>query len=145
MEQLCHKRYVARKQAIFKGCVGQLVNIPCGTILGAKDGFLLWKGRRLCVDTSQNAHDFFSQDDDGQGKLRGELVSAILARLEVPPDSGEECRAEIQARWDKVWADPLCQKYKRSEHKDFWIWNHDFYDAPPLVLWHIAALVGAKV
>ena len=44
-----------------------------------------------------------------------------------------------------VWADPLCQKYKRPEHEDFWIWNHDFYDAPVEDLWHIAALVGTVV
>ena len=43
-----------------------------------------------------------------------------------------------------MWADPLCQKYKRPEHEDFWIWNHDFYDAPVEDLRHIAALVGAK-
>ena len=45
----------------------------------------------------------------------------------------------------KVWADPLCQNYKRPEHEDFWIWNHDFYDAPVEDLRHIAALVGAVV
>ena len=106
---------------------------------------MLWKGQPLCVDTSQNAHEFFSQDDDGQGQERGRLVAAILARLETPPNAGEKCRTELQARWDKVWADPLSQKYKRPEHEDFWIWSHDFYDAPVEDLWHIAALVGAKV
>ena len=106
---------------------------------------MLWKGQPLCVDTSQNAHEFFSQDDDGQGRERGQLVAAILVRLETPPNAGEKCRAELQARWDKVWADPLCQKYKRPEHEDFWIWNHDFYDAPVEDLWHIAALVGTVV
>lgn len=145
MERIYHKQYVARKQAKFKGCNGQRVNIPCGSILEAQDGFLLWKGQPLCMDTGQNAYDFFSQNDDGQGRMRGELVAAILAQLEMPPDAEEEHRAEIQARWNKVWADPMCQKYKRPEHENHWIWNRDFYDAPPLVLWHIAALVGAKV
>ena len=101
-------------------------------------------GQLLCVDTSQNAHEFFSQDDDGNGLQRSKLVTAILARLEVPPNAGEKLQAEIQSRWDKVWEDSLCQKYKRSEHEDFWIWNHDFYDAPVVDLRHIAALVGAK-
>ena len=145
MEQIIHKRYVARRRARFKGCNGQQVNIPYGSILEAQDGFLLWKGQPLCVDTSQNAHEFFSQDDDGQGQERGQLVAAILARLETPPNAGEKRRTELQARWDRVWADPLCQKYKRPEHEDFWIWNHDFYDAPVEDLWHIAALVGAVV
>ena len=140
-----HKIYVARRRAKFKGCNGQQVNIPSGSILEAKDGFLLWKGQPLCVDTSQNAHDFFSQNDDDQGQERGALVAAILSRLEVPPGAGEKRRAEIQDRWNKVWGDALCQKYKREEHEDFWIWNHDFYNAPVADLRHIAALVGANV
>ncbi len=142
---MTHKIYVARRRAKFKGCNGQQVNIPYGSILEAQDGFLLWKGQPLCVDTSQNAHDFFSQNDDDQGQERGALVAAIFSRLEFPPGVSKERRAEIQARWDKVWDDTLCQKYKRVEHEDFWLWNHDFYDAPVVDLRHIAALVGAKV
>lgn len=140
-----HKIYVARRRAKFKGCNGQQVNIPYGSILEAQDGFLLWKGQPLCVDTSQNAHDFFSQNDDDQGQERGALVAAILSRLEVPPGAGEKRRTEIQDRWNKVWGDALCQKYKRAEHEDFWIWSHDFYNAPVADLRHIAALVGANV
>lgn len=145
MSHINHKRYIARRRARFKGCNGQQVNIPYGSILEAQDGFLLWKGEPLCVDTSQNAHDYFSQDDDERGQERGELVAAIMARLETPPKASKEQRAERQSRWDKVWDDPLCQKYKRPEHEDFWLWNHEFYDAPVEDLRHIAALVGANV
>lgn len=140
-----HKQYVARKRARFKGCNGQQVNIPYGSILEAQDGYLLWNGEPLCVDTSMNAHNFFSQNDDGLGKERGELVAAILARLENQPGMSEKQREERQARWDKVWEDSLCQKYKRPEHEDFWLWSHDFYDAPVEDLRHIALLIGAKV
>lgn len=142
---MAHKIYVARRRAKFKGCNGQQVNIPYGSILEAQDGFLLWKGQPLCVDTSQNAHDFFSQDDDGMGLERGALVAAIRSRLETPPNASQKHRDTIQARWDKVWSDAVCRKYKRTEHKDFWLWNHDFYDAPLVDLRHIAALVGAEV
>lgn len=135
---MSHKIYVARRRARFKGCNGQQVNIPYGSILEAQDGFLLWEGQPLCVDTSQNAHDFFSQNDDDQGQERGALVAAILSRL-------EKRDKDHQARWDKVWGDALCQKYKRAEHEDFWLWNHDFFNAPVEDLRHIAALVGAKV
>ena len=140
-----HQRYVARRRARFKGCAGQQVNIPYGTVLEAQDGILRWEGKLLSVDTSDNAHNYFSQDDDGEGLLRGALVAAILSRLEIPPNAGEKRREEIQSRWDKVWEDSLCQKYKRPEHEDFWLWNHDFYDAPVMDLRHIAALVGAEV
>ena len=49
-----------------------------------------------------------------------------------------------QARWDKVWGDPLCQKYRRPEHEDFWLWNYDFFNAPVVDLYHIARLIGAR-
>ena len=89
----------------------------------------------ICGVTSQNAYDFFSQNDDGKGRERGDLVSFILIRLEKKD-------AERQSRWDKVWNDPLCQKYKRPEHEDHWIWNFDFYNAPVEDLRHISKLIG---
>lgn len=134
-------RYIARKRARFKACNGQRVNIPYGSVLDAQDGILLWKGAPLCVDTSQNAYDYFSRDDDGQGQERGALVGAILSRLALGKNDRD---GEHQDRWDKVWADELCQKYKRPEHEDFWLWNYDFYNAPVEDLRHIAALVGAR-
>lgn len=44
-------------------------------------------------------------------------------------------------RWGRVWEDPLCRKYKRPEHEDFWIWNYDFYNAPVEDLRYILKLV----
>ena len=38
------KRYIARKRARFKGCNGRQVNIPYGSTLEERDGFLLWNG-----------------------------------------------------------------------------------------------------
>lgn len=43
-----------------------------------------------------------------------------------------------------MWEDPLCQKYKRPEHADFWLWNHAFYEAPVEDLRHIARLIGLR-
>ena len=125
------KRYIARKRARFKGCNGRQVNIPYGSTLEERDGFLLWNGEPVCVDASQNAYDYFSRDDDGQ-------VGAIISRL-------EKRDKDHQARWNKIWPDAICQKYKLSEHKDFWLWNHDFFNAPVEDLRHIAVLVGAMV
>ena len=130
-----HKCYVTRKRARFKGLCGQ-VNIPYGTPLEACEDFILWEGRRLCAVTSQNAYDYFSQDDDGQGELRGHLVGAIKSCLEKR-DKG------YQDRWDKVWADHRCQRYRRPEHEDWWVWSHAFYNAAIPDLQYIAALVGA--
>ena len=119
-----YKNYLCRKRARFDGISGQ-VNIPYGTALICQDGFLMHQNKPLCGITSQNAYDFFSQNDDGMGRERGDL------------DSG------YQARWNKVWEDARCQKYKRPEHEDHWIWNFDFYNGPVEDLRHIAGLIGA--
>ena len=117
-------QYVARKRARFYSG-GRQVNIPWGAVLDEQDGSLYWQGRPLC------------RINDGNGKLRGQLVGAILSRL-------ERRDANYQARWDLVWESPLCQPYKRPEHEDWWVWNYAFYNAPILDLQRIAALVGAK-
>lgn len=130
-----YKNYLCRKRARFDGISGQ-VNIPYGTALICQDGFLIHQNKPLCGITSQNAYDFFSQNDDGMGRERGDLVGRILSRLQKR-DSG------YQARWNKVWEDARCQKYKRPEHEDHWIWNFDFYNGPVEDLRHIAGLIGA--
>lgn len=130
-----HTRYVTRKRARFDGISGP-VNIPFGVSAEVRDGFIFYSGQQLCAVTSQNAYDYFSHDDDGQGQKRGSLVTAIRARIEKR-DAG------YQQRWDKVWADARSQKYKRPEHEDYWLWNHDFYHAPIEDLQHIANLIGA--
>ena len=130
-----YKNYLCRKRARFDGISGQ-VNIPYGTALICQDGFLMHQNKPLCGITSQNAYDFFSQNDDGMGRERGDLVGRILSRLQKR-DSG------YQGRWNKVWEDARCQKYKRPEHEDHWIWNFDFYNGPVEDLRHIAGLIGA--
>lgn len=133
-----YKRYIAHRRARFKGISGQ-VNIPYGAVLEVRDGLLCWKGEQLCAATSQNAFDFFSQDDDGHGLERGKLVSAITARLRPKNE-----RDNVQARWDKVWENPLCQKYRRTDHEDHWIWSYEFFNAPVYDLQQIACLIGAR-
>lgn len=130
-----YKNYLCRKRARFDGISGQ-VNIPYGTALICQDGFLMHQNKPLCGITSQNAYDFFSQNDDGMGWERGDLVGRILSRLQKR-DAG------YQARWNKVWEDSRCQKYKRPEHEDHWIWNFDFYNGPVEDLRYIAGLIGA--
>ena len=130
-----YKNYLCRKRARFDGISGQ-VNIPYGTALICQDGFLMHQNKPLCGITSQNAYDFFSQNDDGMGRERGDLAGRILSKLQKR-DAG------YQARWNKVWEDSRCQKYKRPEHEDHWIWNFDFYNGPVEDLRYIAALIGA--
>jgi hypothetical protein len=127
-----YKTYLARKR-LKKLVICGHVNIPYGTAVTNEGGVLMWNGKPVCATTSQDAFDFFSQNDDGRGRERGELVSAILIKL-AKQDQQKE-------RWGRVWEDPLCRKYKRPEHEDFWIWNYDFYNAPVEDLRYILKLV----
>lgn len=127
--------YIARKRARFMG-LGGPVNLPCGTSLVEEDGILRWGGVPVCAAGSQNALDYFVPDQDGKGKERGELVNAITRRL-GKRDGG------YQERWDRVWKDPLCGRYRRRDHEDHWLWDRSFYAAPVEDLREIARLVGA--
>lgn len=131
-----HNSYIAVKRAKIKTVSGN-VNIPYGTKLEAKGNALTYSGRPLCAVFSSRAHEYFAQNDDGQGLLRGRLVHAIKFTLAKNDDLH-------QARWDKIWDDFRCQKYKREDHDDYWLWNHDFYGAEIEDLKYIAKLIGAK-
>lgn len=127
--------YITIKRARFKGLCGE-VNLPHGTTVSRSGNCLVYQGLPLCTVTSQNAYDFFARDDDGHGEERGELTQAIQKAL-AKRDAG------YQERWNRIWADQRCRKYKRTEHADYWLWNFEFYNAPLCDLQHIAALIRA--
>lgn len=116
MEYICYKRF---KQTAICGNV----NIPYGTVLAAENGIISNNGKPICYTKSQNAYDYFARNDDEKGLERGKLTADIISTL-------AKRDAKHQARWDKVWADLSLLKYKRPEHADHWLWNHDFYCAP---------------
>lgn len=128
-----YKNYVAKKRAKFEGISGS-VNIPYGTRLENQDGFLMLNGKPVCAATSQNGLDYFAQNDDGQWEERGKLTIEIHSTL-------TKRDKKYQTRWDKVWEDAICKKYRREEHEDFWLWNQDFYTAPIADLRHIKELI----
>ena len=82
-----YKTYVCRKRARFKAICGQ-VNIPYGTTLNGQGGFLILNDLPVCSATSQNAYDFFTQNDDGMGQERGELLNRIIPKLEKRDPGG---------------------------------------------------------
>lgn len=130
MQYITHRR--------FKGkCIGGEVNIPAGTVCEENGGMISCNGKPICLVRSENAHQFFARNDDGNGMLRGQLTQSIQNALKKQDRN-------YQKRWDKVWDDETCQAYKRTEQADYWLWNHDFYNAEILILQHIAGLVGAK-
>ena len=113
--------YIVRRRARFLSICGP-VNLPYGTEVSSDGAFLTVNGEKLCSITSQNAYDFFSRNDDGHGLERGKLVKDIQRTL-------ERRDAKHQARWDKLWADAGANRLRRADHKDFWVWNHNFYNA----------------
>ena len=130
---MAYKNYVAKKRARFLGISGN-VNIPYGTHLEAQGGCLLWNGNPVCAVNSQNGLDHFAQNDDGCGEERGKLTIEIISTL-------VKRNKNYQARWDRVWEDELCQKYRMTEHEDFWVWNCEFYAAPIEDLQYIKELI----
>ena len=130
-------RYIVTNR--FKGqAICGAVNLPYGTTCEEHDGILVLEdGRKLCADTSQNAYDYFSRNDDDHGLERGKLVEEITSRM-------EKRDAKHQARWDALWADEVANRLRRKDSPDFWIWSFDFYNADIPDLKHIANLIGIK-
>ena len=95
--------------------------IPSMTKCTEQNGLIYLDCKPICYTTSQIAHDHFSRNDDGKGMERGRLVQEIQHILSKPGKTR-------QKRWDAVWGDGICQKYKRADHEDFWLWNHEFYN-----------------
>lgn len=115
-------RYIVTRRFRGKAICGE-VNLPYGTTCEEHDGILVLEdGRRLCAVTSQNAYDYFSRDDDGNGLERGKLVHDIMCAL-------ERRDAKYQSRWDRLWTDEGANKLRRTEHEDYWLWSFAFYNA----------------
>lgn len=129
-------KLITKKRMQITGITGQ-VNIPYGTEVEAVNGLIFHRGKAICAVTSRNAHLYFAWDGDGHGKERGALTTAITSLLEKRDQN-------YQVRWGKVWGDKLCQKYRRKDHEDFFLWSHEFYEAPVEDLRNIARLIGAK-
>ena len=129
-------KYIVHRRFKDKAICGD-VNLPATTVCEENNGYIFYDGKMLCAAMSENAHQFFARDDDGAGMLRGKLTQAIQKTL-------AKRDANYQSRWDKVWDDPVCQSYKRIEDDNFWLWNHDFFNANIDTLQHIARLIGIK-
>lgn len=115
-------------------CLSGHLSIHENSLCESRNGIIYWCGTPVCFDTSEDAHQFFACNDDGMGKLRYEYTQKIQAELKKKKDH--------QKRWDKIWAAPGCQKFKRPEHPDHWLWNHDFFNAKISELRYIAELIG---
>lgn len=128
MKYIVHKRF---KNTALCGAV----NLQAMTTCESYEDIIVCNGMPICFAQSENAHQYFAVNDDGTGMLRGKLTQAIQKTLAKRDNN-------YQARWNKVWDDPLCQKYKRYTHEDHWLWSHEFFMADIETLKHIAELIG---
>ena len=114
-------KYLVTRRFKTKAICGE-VNLAYGTECFSQGNVIYRQDRQpLCLITSENAHMYFTVNDDGLAKERRQLIEDIAKLLY------DERRME--KRWDVVWNDLTCRKYKRKELADFWLWNHDFYGA----------------
>lgn len=131
------KPYIVYKRFKSKAWCGD-INIPAMAECVAIDNVIVYNNLPICYTTSENAHQHFARNDDEQGMKRGKLISSIQKKLAKRDDN-------YQKRWDKIWEDPICQKFKREQHEDHWLWNHDFFNAHIFDLNYIANLIDAKI
>ena len=113
-------KYLVTKRFKTKAICGE-VNLAYGTECFSQGNVIYRQDKQpLCLITSENAHMYFTVNDDGLAKERRQLIEDIAKLLSDK---------EMEKRWDVVWNDLTCRKYKRKEFADFWLWNHDFYSA----------------
>lgn len=134
MKYIAHTRF--KKDAICGP-----VNIPAMSELECEGGVITYNNGIICYENCETSHQFFARNDDGHGMERGKLTKAIVKIL--AQCSGRD-DAAYQERWDRVWGDPVCQPYRRADDDEYWLWNHEFFNADIDSLRHIAELVGVK-
>ena len=130
-------KYITHRRFKNRAICGDIVNIPANTPCYCIGNIITYNNKQICLNTSENGHQYFTNNEDDQGLIRGKLTQAIQKCLAKRDEN-------YQARWDKIWEDVDCQKYKRADHSDFWLWNHEFFQAPIEDLRHIANLIGLK-
>ena len=114
-------KYLVTRGFEAKAMCGE-VNLAYGTECFSQGNVIYRQDKQpLCLITSENAHMYFTVNDDGLAKERRQLIEDIAKLL----SDG----SRMEKRWDVVWNDLTCRKYKRKELADFWLWNHDFYGA----------------
>ena len=126
-------KYIVHTRFRGKAICGD-VNLPALTECECDGVVIKYNDKPICFVSSENAHQYFAIDEDGMGMERGNLTQEIQTILAKRDDAH-------QARWDKIWGNLGFHKYKRSDYDDYWLWNHDFFNAPIKDLRHILDVI----
>lgn len=132
--------YITTKRFKRKGIDGDF-NIPYGTTIESDNGYLWLDGKRICSEKSAVMREYFARDDDGLGQKRSKIVHSIIDAMLMQDG---ETKEDWQKRWDILWEDSVCNKYRKDYSETTFLWSIEFYNAPLLDLYHIAALAGVK-
>lgn len=132
--------YITTKRFKRKGIDGEF-NLPYGMEVESKDGFLWHQEKRICSDHSAVMREYFARNDDGLGQKRSKVAHSIIDAMLMQDG---ETKEDWQKRWDVLWNDAVCNKYRKDNSETTFLWGIDFYNAPLLDLYHIAALAGVK-
>lgn len=130
MEYITYKRF---KETAICGSV----NIPAQTKCVERNGVIYHQNMPICYDRSYNAQQHFAKNHDNLGLIRGQHTTKIIQTLSKRDD-------DYQNRWNKIWEDLCCQKYKTHD-LDFWQWDDSFFKAEIEDLQYIAKILNIKV
>lgn len=131
--------YIVNARFKGKAMSNEILNLPYGTQCGNNQNIITYCGKPICYNTSQNAYDYFSRNDDGNGLARGLLVKKIMDRLAIVDN--DNTKGKHQERWNKLWDDERANKLKREDSPDYWLWSQKFYEAEIEELEHIWELI----
>ena len=132
--------YITTKRFKRKGIDGNF-NIPYGATIKSENGYLWHKGKRICSEKSAVMREYFARNDDDLGVKRSKIAHQIIDAMLLQEG---ETKEDWQKRWDVLWDDAVCNKYRKDNSETTFLWGIEFYNAPLLDLYHIAALAGAK-
>lgn len=134
-------KYIVAKRFKRKAIDGDF-NLPYGTEVDVHDGYLWYENKRVCADHSAVMREHFVKNDDGLGLRRFEIAHAIIDAMLMREG---ETKEEWQKRWDVLWDDAVCNKYRKDKSETTFLWSIEFYNAPLLDLYHIAVLAGVDI
>lgn len=128
--------YIVHRRFRGKAICGE-VNLRYGTELRETEGMICTlDGRALAFPSSENAHLYFAQNDDGRGLERGALTYAIAY---APRGKG--------VRFTEEERNLICEKYKHWIRQDcsMLLFNHDFFNADVDELQNLADKLKIKI
>ena len=118
-------KYIVRKR-YKKRCIQGYLNLPFGTKVESYDDIIYYNNKPVCMDTSQDAFDYFVSDDDSQGLERIKLVNWILDHTDI--DKVKD-KTKYEKIWGMIWSNIKYHKFKRQDINDRWFWDKGFYTA----------------